>query len=498
MAMMISYKAPYERLLFVLNLAQSGLEKRPLGVAITEKYQHSPAGRELTLTSNDGVLGAVRFLSGADVGAVDVVVAIAVLIRLAADPVIQALLVAYKQTFRITESQAAYIGAQTQDVLPAGTERSPLLHQLLEEGYAVLYAKANAIRIRLSLDAQRFRTIKTEELLGLRHPEEVASHRTLVDFPGMDAAVRVFSESQVGKIQEVQSRTQRVQVSEKQLPDIYEIWQECLERAALPVAPVLYIGGPGLEAFSYSVGQTHVVLSGMLVSIMTPQELAFMMSRELGRIQMGLVPHSMLAASSGTLVKIAKVANAVTLGLGGLAASGIRAVVMDWYRKLDFSLDRYGFRMTENEAAAHTALLKLTSAPVKYYDKLNWEAFVAQGQEFLSAGGEASKTIGKIMNLGDVHQWPAVRAAHLDSWVHNRPVLTAPKVTTRCSCGTALAAGDRWCTKCGVARDPQIQLAPPTVRGLPAPLCACGTWMAKEDRWCTNCGTARQPPETTR
>jgi hypothetical protein len=325
----------------------------------------------------------------------------------------------------------------------------------LEADPEKLYRKAETTKVRLSLNAEYASPVSAAEVLHMRHPEEMAAYERMTTFSGIDAAITKFADLKTGKIQEVRSNTQRIRVSEKQLVDLHEIWNECLERSDVGMRPILFVGGPGLEAFSYWIEEPHVVLNGMLVSLLTPQETMFVMARELGRIRMGVLPHSMLAMSSDKLVKIV---DSVTMGIGGLITRGLKAVVMDWYRKLDFTLDRFGYRVCQDQGAAFMTLLKLSSAPIKYYNSLSWEAFVEQGEAFLKNSG--SGTLGKFMNLGDIHQWPAIRAVRLREWINNpgmqsvadcrEPVGT--QNTDVCVCGMRATGGDAFCTQCGAPR----------------------------------------------
>ncbi len=421
--------------------------------------------RASTAGSPSGIPDDVRtapqvaaFLAGQDSAPADVAVAVALLSRFAPHKGIDAVRRAYAAHYRLTDKQIHYIASCFKPGLAAYTlAAAPALAARHRDPIHRLAAR---VHVRLSLDAEHAYRVAPEATDSLRHPEEIAAYGRITSFPGIEKIIASFADMKIGKTQEIRSRTQRIRVSPRQLPEIHEIWDECLVRGQPPQKPVLYIGSAGMESFSYIADEPHVVLTGMLASVLSPQEMLFVMAREIGRIRMGLVPHSMLAMSSDT---IARTISSFTAGFGTLVTHGLRAVLMDWYRKLDLSLDRFAYRLCRNDKAAFEAMMKMCSAPVKYYGSLNWEEFVAQGQAFFDEASAQDKAMGKLMNLADIHQWPTARAAALDKWIKEgaqegreerpaRPLPEKPPAVSDallCRCGTACLPGDAFCTHCG-------------------------------------------------
>lgn len=408
------------------------------------------------------------FLAGTDSKPTDVVVVTALLSRFAEHKEIDAIRRAYTAHYRLTDKQITYIASCFQSgFAPYTLAAAPALGARHRDN---IYRLAARVQLRLSLDAERGYRIVPEATHSWRHPEEIAAYDRITSFPGIEKIIASFADMKIGKTQEIHSRTQRIRVSSTQLPEIFEVWDECLVRGQPPARPGLFIGGTGMESFSYIADEPHVVLTGMLASVLSPQEMLFVMAREIGRIRMGLVPHSMLAMSSDT---IANTISSFTAGLGTLITHGLRAVLMDWYRKLDLSLDRFAYQLCRNEDAVFGAMMKMCGAPVKYYGSLSWAEFVAQGQAFFDEASAHDKAMGKLMNIAGIHQWPTARAAALDKWLKGGekrsqeiPIAKLPEESAnigtvlRCRCGMEYLPGDAFCTQCGARMAPALSNVP--------------------------------------
>jgi Zn-dependent protease with chaperone function len=121
------------------------------------------------------------------------------------------------------------------------------------------------------------------------------------------------------------------------------------------------------------------VLNAGLIDSMTPEELRFVVGHELGHIKSGHVLYYQIAM---LLPVLAEVVGAATFGVGSLLSFPLEVALVRWQRMSELTADRAGLLACQDVDAATTALIKLAGLPLKFFDKVNTEDFLAQAREF--------------------------------------------------------------------------------------------------------------------
>ena len=321
-----------------------------------------------------------------------------------------------------------------------------------------------AERVRMGSDT--FRPFSGRPARRWQHRRDVEALRSMKSVTGFDKVLRAFSSHHVERIERIRSQTTRIQVTPKQLPRVYRIWREALDRTELREEPILCVDNSGMNAYTTGVEEKQVVLGSSLVSLLEPRELLFVLGHELGHIRCEHVLYSMLAMN---LPWLAEVAGAMTLGIGSLLGHGLQLAVMNWYRCAELSCDRHGLLVAQDQDAATRVLMKLTGAPPSLYRDLSAEEFIRQGAGFKDGSEETLGKAYRFFLLSEAtHPWPAVRAHELSTWVEDGSYeslllksqdqgalevqcsqAATPEVEICPGCGQEPEVGDSFCTSCG-------------------------------------------------
>jgi Zn-dependent protease with chaperone function len=286
-------------------------------------------------------------------------------------------------------------------------------------------------------------------LRGLRpqsyeHPSDRKTLDALQTQSGLEGLIRKFNEFGVDRLLRVQLMGSYLRASEDCFPELYRAVLEGCEVLDLPKRPAVYIQPGGLNAFTAGVEQPILVFNAGLIDSMTDEELRFVVGHELGHIKSGHVLYYQVAM---LLPVVAEVVGAATLGIGSLLSFPLEVALIRWQRMSELTADRAGLLACQDVNAATTAMIKLAGLPMKFFDKVNTEDFLAQAREFQSFDSDKLDWMAKILSgLGQSHPWTVMRAHELLRWIDSSAY---EKLLADPTDGRMLEAPKRFCTSCG-------------------------------------------------
>jgi hypothetical protein len=113
----------------------------------------------------------------------------------------------------------------------------------------------------------------------------------------------------------------------------------------------------------------------------------------------------------------------------------------------ELTADRAGLLACQDVNAATTAMIKLAGLPLRFFDKVNTEDFLAQAREFQSFDSDKLDWVAKILSgMGQSHPWTVMRASELLRWIDStsyEKLLADPRG------GRAPELPRAFCTNCG-------------------------------------------------
>jgi hypothetical protein len=143
--------------------------------------------------------------------------------------------------------------------------------------------------------------------------------------------------------------------------------------------------------------------------------LLFAFGYEVSRIKGGYVAYQQIA---NVMPLLKTIINSTTLGLGGLATSGLEVALYNWMIMSKFTGDRAGLLACQDVDIAITALMKLGGLPGDYLNADTIADFQAQAREFTNINLDKLDQITKIFSFMEYQfPWAVMRAAELLKWI---------------------------------------------------------------------------------
>jgi Zn-dependent protease with chaperone function len=289
-------------------------------------------------------------------------------------------------------------------------------------------------------------------LHGLRpqsyeHPFDRKTLDALQSQTGIESLIRKFNEFGVDRLLRIQLMGSYLRATADSFPTLYRAVQESCEILDVPRRPAVYMQPGGLNAFTAGVEQPIIVFNSGLIDSMTEAELRFVVGHELGHVKSGHVLYYQVAM---LLPVLAEIFGSATFGIGALLSFPLEVALIRWQRMSELTADRAGLLACQDINAATTAMIKLAGLPVKFFDQVNTEDFLAQAREFEAFDSDKLDWMAKILSgMGQSHPWTVMRASELLRWVDSavyEKLLADPK-----DAGAAETVARAFCTNCGAA-----------------------------------------------
>ena len=230
--------------------------------------------------------------------------------------------------------------------------------------------------------------------------------------------VKKYNEYAYEKMEIVRLTGSNYQVTEANLPHLHNALKEVCKVLDLHKVPPLYIESGGINAYTIGTKTPVICLGSGCLSLLTHDELLYILGHEVGHIKSGHFQyHTMAAALVGGASAIASI---VTFGLSDLLTPALEIPMMAWYRKSELTADRAGLLACQNPEAAFTLLTKLAGYPLRYYSSINTKDILAQARAFEDLDSDSFNQFAKFYNIFESgHPWTIMRAKELDRWIES-------------------------------------------------------------------------------
>jgi Zn-dependent protease with chaperone function len=254
-------------------------------------------------------------------------------------------------------------------------------------------------------------------LIGLksdffRHPLDLQATQALKQLPGLDLVVRNLLGALGEKFFYLENIASSVRVSERQLPDLYQLMVDAARVLDLEL-PQLYIRQspvPNAYTFAMRGRQPFVVLHTSLLDMLTPEEIQAVIAHELGHLK---CEHGVYL----TLANLITLAAGQIPNWGGLIAQSLQSQMLEWVRCAEFSCDRAALLATQNPRVVMSVLMKLAGGSPKLAPLLNLDAFLEQARAYDEISNDR---LGEMLKQAQTeqltHPVPVLRAREIDRW----------------------------------------------------------------------------------
>ncbi|MDO5560350.1 MAG: M48 family metallopeptidase [Oscillospiraceae bacterium] len=327
----------------------------------------------------------------------------------------------------------------------------------------VIRMLSNAVSQPLEADKKVFENLNSAEY---EHPTDRSYLDNLNTNKTLERIIKLYSEYNFERMLMVQYTGSNIRATKKNLPYLYGALESVCRTLDVKEVPKLYVTQGSLNACTIGSSRPIIVISGICLSLLSYDELLFILGHEVGHIKS---QHVLYHSIGNFLPYIANAIGNVTLGLGELAVKGIMLLLYQWYRMSELTADRAGLIACQNIDAAVSLMAKLSGYPPSNYNEIDNEIFLEQSAEFENLD---NNTFDKLMKFLSVlyknHPWTIMRAKELKTWYDSgeytklynvservyqerKPKLNAffDKKVYCTHCGKQIDSDDKFCIYCG-------------------------------------------------
>lgn len=277
------------------------------------------------------------------------------------------------------------------------------------------------------------------------HAEDRAALEKLSGNGALEKIIKLYSRYDIERLITIQYTGSNIKVTEKSIPYLYNALVEACNVLDIKDIPDLYLEQGFINAATYGSDRPIIVLSNACLSLLSYDELLFILGHELGHIKS---QHVLYHTIGSYLPVIADYIGDFTLGIGNLVSSSVALLLENWNRKSELTADRAGLLVCQNIDSAISTMYKLAGFPPKFYDAMNIQDFIAQAETFCDFDKNYfDKAVKYLAAVGNTHPWTVMRAYELDRWFKSGGY---DKIFEMCKRGTnESAAMINKCQRCG-------------------------------------------------
>ncbi len=243
------------------------------------------------------------------------------------------------------------------------------------------------------------------------HPADKAALQALRRIPVFDEVLKkvfgFFGEKPI----RLAFQANAVRVSENQFGNVYKIYQECLKTLDVETEYPLFMSQtPIVNAGAYGMEQPFIILNSGTVRLLEDDELAYVISHELGHI---MSDHVLYKTMTVLLINLANMGFPIV----GLAARAVLVALLEWSRKSELSCDRAGLLGVQDPEVVMRTMLKMAGGGET--DETSLQEFIVQAEEYRE-GGDVADQVFKVLNLlGQTHPFYVLRVSELRDWIES-------------------------------------------------------------------------------
>ena len=213
--------------------------------------------------------------------------------------------------------------------------------------------------------------------------------------------------------------TQMTKVGEDQLPKIYNMVKDACDILGVEKVPNIYItNSNGTNIRVTNRLNPTIFISSDFTWAFKPEELRFLLAREVAHIRLGHLYYLDLIAGMRSFTRMAlpKFVSEVIVGSIGIK-------LMQWYKEAEISADRGALVVTGDMDVALQALVKLNIGAnfEDNYPGLNIDAYIKQLSNLKDDRIETASAV--IHELENNNPFVTVRVRHLSLWYKENDII---------------------------------------------------------------------------
>jgi len=277
------------------------------------------------------------------------------------------------------------------------------------------------------------------------HPEDEKALNAMKAVPGFETIVKKFLKVGYETLLNGVNLASKIQLSEKQLPDIYHRVTRICDKFGIDYPEVYLEMSPSPNAYTFGDTQIFMVLTSALFEYLDDDEVDSVIAHEIGHI----ICHHVLYHT------IAQYLKSGLTGILGDIAEPLRLAILYWERKSELSADRAAVLISGVDAVVRTQL-RLSGGPKALTDKVDIDEWEKQAERYESIRN--GNTWNKILQVGATmslsHPFSAVRVREVRNWSRTEEYNIAKSISSGNNricphCHKPVDSSWKYCKHCG-------------------------------------------------
>lgn len=248
-----------------------------------------------------------------------------------------------------------------------------------------------------------------------QHPSDLEAMKKLSRMPSVQRLMRRVSVSYMEKMFRLLNTAERVRVTPKQCPSIYNLFKESCEILDIPEVPEIYLATAySTNAFSFGMEKFTVILTSGLVDLLTEEELLSVIGHELSHIKCN---HMMYRTLLYLLTFVGVEIFGALFKIAAITFFPLEMKLRSWERKAELSADRGSLLVVQNPEVVQSALVKLSGASRSLFPSINMKEILKQADDLKGMDEEALLRAMKVYHTAfRSHPFPIVRIKEIHNW----------------------------------------------------------------------------------
>jgi Zn-dependent protease with chaperone function len=249
---------------------------------------------------------------------------------------------------------------------------------------------------------------------SFRHPVDLVSTSLLRRLVGVDTISRKLINPFVEKLFLLENLSFGIQVSSRQLPDLYALLVQACRILDIYPYPLLFLRQspyPNAYTLAFQGEKPFIVIHSSLLDILNEAELQVVLAHELGHLKCEHGVWLTLANSFAVLFN--------SLGAIGFPLSNVlERHLMKWFQAAEFSCDRASLLVSQDAFVVTSTIMKLAGGSSSIHRHLDAKEYMKQAEEFSkeSQKGLFSRLVSRQLAEIGSHPLPVTRITELNRW----------------------------------------------------------------------------------
>jgi Zn-dependent protease with chaperone function len=254
---------------------------------------------------------------------------------------------------------------------------------------------------------------------SFQHPSDIEALKRLARLPGVQTLLKKISVTYTEKMFRMLNVAEKVRVSPRQCPKVYEMFRESCNVLDVAEIPEIYISSDtSANAFSFGIQKFTVTLHTGLIDLLTEDELLFVIGHEVSHIKCN---HMMYRTLLYLLTFVGVQIFGIFFKVASLTFFPLEMKLRAWERKSEFSSDRGGLLVVQDPNVAQTALIKLAGTSKSLLANINVDEILKQADDLKGMDEEIFVRAMKVYhNAFRSHPFPIIRIKELHNWAQSQ------------------------------------------------------------------------------